>query len=185
MGWPRRSRDPDRALPELAELVARGLRSGQSLATALRTAGRELDRELTPSFSVALGPLDHGRPVGAACRDWAARAPSAGREMFAAVVELTAQLGGHAAPAFDALAAALRARAAARREAVALSTQARLSAVIIGVLPLVLGAAVLAADPATARAATAPGASRAGIAAGVACQVIGWCWIRRLTRWTR
>jgi tight adherence protein B len=187
--WPRgrplRRNEPDAALPELLELTARSLRAGESLSSAVQTAAREVGAAFTPSLSSALGRVDRGPTHSRVCREWAEQVPSVGRQMFAAIVGLSSELGGGAAHTFDTLALTLRARSAARSEARVLATQARASAMIIGVLPIVMSAVVVVAAPGTAVNIVRYPVCRLSFAGGCLAESVAFLWIRRLTRWTR
>jgi len=94
-------------------------------------------------------------------------------------------LGGGAAHTFDALASSLRARASAQREAEVMAAQARASALVIGVAPFAFAMVIAAVDPSIAGAEVQSGAGQLCLLGGVACELTGLCWIRRLSRSAR
>ena len=89
--------------------------------------------------------------------------------------------GGPAAEPIDRAAAVLRARAAEASDRVTQSTQARLSARVMTVLPIALLALLLVGSPSVRHAVTTP-AGGAAIAAGALLNAAGWRWQRRLIR---
>jgi tight adherence protein B len=177
-----RPTDDDRQLAELLEAVARLLRGGSSLPVALRDASFELDGTLRRELAMVLSASDHGRPLADSFDEWAQASRSSARQMVAAAMVVAHRVGGSAAHTFDALASSLRARAAARREAQVMATQARASAMVIGVAPLAFAVVIAAVDPAVAVAAVRTSAGRLCLLAGVACEALGLWWIRRLSR---
>src|SRR2546423_1833216 len=101
-----------------------GLRSGLSLRhAALRTAGTN-GSPLAPIASA----LDAGRPLSDVLGTAAAQAEDVDVRCVYSVLAPHADAGGDPVPAVSALATRLRRRQAARREARALTTQARLGA---------------------------------------------------------
>jgi len=175
----------DRELPDLLETVARFLRSGSSLSVALREASEELGESLRRELAVVLAGADHGRPLAESFADWARASSSPARHMVAAAMVIAHTLGGGAAHTFDALASSLRARAAAQREAEVMAAQARASALVIGVAPFAFAMVIAAVDPSVAGAVLRSSAGQLCLVGGVACEIAGLCWIRRLSRRAR
>ena len=175
----------DRELPELLETVARFLRSGSSLSVALREASEELGESLRRELSIVLAGADHGRPLADSFADWASASNSPARHMVAAAMVIAHMLGGGAAHTFDALASSLRARSSAQREAEVMAAQARASALVIGVAPLAFAMVIAAVDPSMAGAVVQSGGGQLCLLGGIACELAGLGWIRRLSRSAR
>jgi len=152
----------------LLDLVAAHVRGGDSLRVALAAAQHELPLSgtvVTPS--TRLEDLET-----AATRD-------ADEAVVVHVVGTAARLGGVAAATLHAGAAVLRERAAVRDDAAAHSAQARLSARVLTAVPLVFAAWGCLASAAFRHAlATPAGATLVGT--GLACNVLGWWWMRRI-----
>ena len=94
-------------------------------------------------------------------------------------VSAAMELGGPVAATLHRGAALLRERAAQRAEAMAYSAQARLSAKVLTAVPLVF-TAWSAATSATFRQAIASPTGLMAAAAGLACNTVGWWWMRRI-----
>lgn len=174
--------DHDRQLPELLETVARFLRSGSSLAVALRDASLELDESLRRELAVVLAGPAQGHTLAESFSRWAQQSGSPARQMVAAAMAVSHRVGGASAHTFDALASSLRARASVRREAHAMAVQARASAFVIGIAPLAFALVIAAADPSTIAAVARSAAGRLCLVAGLAFETLGIMWIRRLSR---
>jgi tight adherence protein B len=171
----------DHELPELLETVARFLRSGSSLSVALREASEELGDSLRRDLAIVLAGADHGRPLAESFAAWAGASSSPARQMVAAAMVIAHTLGGGAAHTFDALASSLRARASAQREAEVMAAQARASALVIGVAPFAFAMVIAAVDPSIAAAVVQSSAGLLCLVFGVLCEIVGLCWIRRLS----
>ena len=174
--------DDDRQLPELLEAVARFLRSGSSLAAALRDASLELDPSLRRELAIVLAGTARGRTLAESFDEWAQASRSPARHMVAAAMAVSHRVGGASAHTFDALASSLRARASARREAHAMAAQARASALVIGLAPLAFALVIAAVDPSLAASVVHSGGGRLCLIVGVAFEAAGLAWIRRLSR---
>lgn len=164
------------ALNDLAD----ALRSGSSLRQAITSSATD-GSPLAPVRSA----LDAGQPLAEALRA-AAGAPHAprgdGADLASAlcVLAVHADAGGDPLPAVRSLVAALSRRAAARAEARALTTQARLGARAILCLTPAFLVFVALADPHGALRSIADPRTRLAIALGLALQGLGGLWIRAI-----
>lgn len=172
-----------RRLPALAawtDAVSTELRAGASLAAAIERAAvpRVLARELAR--------LHARRAAGAAfvdaCRGWAADHPDADTVAVAGACCVALESGGPTASGFAGLAAALRARAEVRAEAVALATQARLSATVIALAPLAFLLVAGAGDRRVIDGLLGTAAGRTCLVLGLLLDGLGAGWMRRTVR---
>jgi len=178
--WPRSRREAaGGTTPELEAPVAvlddigRELRAGASLVAATTSALARRPGVL-PDVHRALA---RGAPLSAAL----ARAAGPGTDELVLLQALRASVaaGGPSSLALERAAMVLRERSAWRAERRAQSAQARLSATLLTLVPLAV-AAWAAASSSRVRAAylTMP-VTWFATAAGVACNVLGWWWMRR------
>ncbi len=89
------------------------------------------------------------------------------------------ELGGAVAATLHHGAALLREREAQRAEAMAYSAQARLSAKVLTGVPLAFTAWSAATSPTFRQAITSPTGLTAAVV-GLACNTVGWWWMRRI-----
>src|SRR5205823_9756314 len=118
--------------------------------------------------------------VGAALDGWVGERRCRAAELAAAVLAIGFRTGGATAPALDQSAAAIRQRAAALAEARSLTAQARLSATVLGVAPVAFAAVVSTIDPSVGSFLVATPAGVLLATTGLALDVGGWFWMRRL-----
>ena len=156
------------------ESLARAVRSGATLVAALRSI------DPPAAASTVLAPvllrLERGGRLGDAL-DTSSSSPHL--NVALTVLRACAVHGGPAAEPLDRAAATLRSRAADAAERRTQSAQARMSAIVMTVLPIAM-LAVLIATSSTTRSAVAGPAGSAIIAAGVALNIAGWRWMRRI-----
>jgi tight adherence protein B len=172
----RRARRSDAAdLASWCDALARALRGGTTLHHALRTVAPP--QGAAESLAPALLALERGLPVGRAVAD--VRGASSDLDLVLVVLRACADNGGAAAEPIDRAAAALRQRAALAGERRTHSAQARMSALVMTLLP---GAMLfmLAASSASVRAVVLTPVGLVVIAAGAVLNVAGWSWMRRL-----
>jgi tight adherence protein B len=166
------------ALPEFVHGVAGALRAGSSLVTAL-TAG-VVPAALADDLAAVRARIVAGCPVVDALAAWADAAGDAATRAVAGALAVVHLEGGAAAGPLDGLADALRARESVVREAAALATQARLSAVVILLAPIAFVLVGGVAAPEQIAHLTATWAGRGCLAAGLGLDVIGALWMRRI-----
>ncbi len=159
--------------------LARRVRAGSSLSSAL-TETIPPD----PSLRAATDPIRlaiaRGRPVGEAVTAEGST-PAVGATHLStarSVIAVAATLGGSAAAPLDRVAAALRLRAVDGQERSTHSAQARLSAHVMTVVPLVMLGVLVAADP-DVRAVVARPIGAGCVSLGLVLNLSGWTWMRR------
>lgn len=163
------------ALAAWCDALARAVRGGATLRHALCTVPPPA--HTAPLIAPALLALERGASVAAAL----AQIESASHDLHVVlvVIRACAEHGGPAAEPIDRAAAALRQRAALAGERRTNSAQARMSALVMTCLPgAMLG--TLALTSSSVRGAVATPAGVTAIALGVALNVAGWNWMRRL-----
>ena len=176
----------EQALPGALEAVARSLRSGASLRQAVEEAGRAAAsgsaRVLAAELSRAAAEAAQGASLVTALEGVAARRPLPGVRLGVAALCLGAETGGAQARAVDGVAATVRERLAVAAELRALSSQARISALVIGLAPVGFGAFAAATDPRTSQFMLHTPAGLALLVAGLVLDGLGWLWMQRLAR---
>ncbi|HKA04994.1 MAG TPA: type II secretion system F family protein [Acidimicrobiales bacterium] len=170
------------ALPVVLEDVARAVRSGSTLRHACAEAASTGTDPLRTELAAVVERAERGQPLGGAVVDWSRQHASPDVRLAGAALALAAAAGGSPARAVDGAAATLRERRAVAGEVRAHSAQARLSAIVIGVLPLAFLTWALAADGRTAAFLVADPIGWACLVAGVVLEVLGALWMRRIVR---
>jgi tight adherence protein B len=185
-----RRSDPADDVATTLDQIARAVAAGLSLTVAVE--------QLTPApahrpFAALLAPAVVEHRLGLPFADALARtADRLGRDDAApepalamTVLEFAARHGGVPAIALDRAAASVRERRAVVAERAVQSAQARMSALVLTLLPLGFAVWTLSTDQ---RVRTFLAGSPLGwgiIAAGLASNALGWLWMRRLIRGPR
>lgn len=184
-GWRagRRRRRLVGALPSALELIASDLRAGDALGAALgRTASSG------GPVGAALAPVVEAWRSGL-CLDDALARFGIGQECVEiraarALLRVLHRSGGPASAALEGLATSLRERVEVHEEAAALSTQARLSAMVMGIAPVGAAALSFADGGGSAAVLTGTVPGRACLAAGLLLEALALAWMRRILRVT-
>ena len=176
----RRDRHIESQLPGYLEAIARGLRTGLQLGPAAVEAAANTPPPLRNEVAPLADELSRGVRSADVFDRWARRRPQSGAGLAAAAMAFAATAGGARARAIDGVAATLRDRAALEGEVRSLTSQARVSALMIAALPagfLLLSAGV------GEHAAGFLFTTRLGLAilaCGLGLDAIGALWMRRI-----
>ena len=177
----RADRAVERDLPEVLDAVARSLRSGSSLRRAVDEAGSSVAGALHDDLARVRRSLEAGDPLGDALGRWAESRPLPGVRLTVAALALGAETGGASAQAVDGVAATLRTNLAIAAEVRALSSQARLSALVIALAPIAFSLLAFTTDGTTASFLLRTPLGLTCLTMGLALDTVGWLWMRRLT----
>lgn len=160
------------ALARWCDALARDVRSGDSLPKALRSQA--------PPTDTALGEirrrLEQGAPLHEAL---AVPVTTADEHAVLTVLAACAHHGGPAAQPLDRAAAALRRRAADDAERAVHSAQARLSALVMTVLPGAVLVLLLTTSPPVRTTVRTP-LGTSVVVLGLGLNAVGWWWMRRV-----
>jgi tight adherence protein B len=166
----RRLSGPD-DLAAWCDRLARAVRGGATLPAAVRRSVPPDDTRVRPVITA----LEHGLPLRAAL---AQVDPAADLDVVTTVLDACAASGGSAAEPLDRAAAALRGRAAEAAERRTHSAQARLSALVMTVIPIAM-LVVLLVTAASVRDVVRSPLGGLVVTIGGALNLAGWRWMRR------
>lgn len=177
----RRNRQVERSLPDALDAVARSVRSGASLRQALHEATAAVRGPLHDDLAVVVRDVGDGASVDDALTRWCVRRPLPGVRLATAALALGAETGGASAQAIDGVTATLRTNLGIAGEVRALSSQARLSALVIVLAPIAFSFLAATSDGTTAAFLLGTPVGWVCLAAGLGLDAIGWLWMRTLT----
>jgi tight adherence protein B len=134
-------------LPEALELVARALRSGQSLAAAMHVVGEEMPDPIAGEFGRVFDEQNLGIPIEEALKNMCDRVPNMDLRFFVTSVGIQRQTGGDLAEILDKIGYVVRERFRILGQVKALTGEGRLSGVVLIALPFGLFGFMLNAKP--------------------------------------
>lgn len=140
-----------RQFPDALGMIVRGLRVGQAVAQALRSVARDAPQPTAGEFARLSDRLAIGVSLPEALTEMARESGVTEYRFFATALVLQSQTGGSLSEALDILAEVIRNRLALRKRAYALASEARTSAIVLGILPAATGAALMLVSPDYAR----------------------------------
>jgi len=160
--------------------LAAAVRSGASLTQAIRYAATEAAPPVREDLTHLVEQLDTGIALDHALRSWAADRPSPNVELVVGALELHRRSGGDLPSVLDQVAGAIRDRVSITREVRSLTAQARMSAWILGLLPVGFFAFLWLTSRHDIEGALTTPVGVACVLGGLLLEVGAFVWIRKL-----
>ncbi|MEN6406423.1 MAG: type II secretion system F family protein [Thermoguttaceae bacterium] len=134
-------------LPDALEMLARSLRSGQSLGFGFNMVATEMPAPISKEFGRIFEEQNLGVPLDDSLRSLTDRIPNLDLKFFVTAVILQRQTGGDLAEILDKIGDLIRERFRIWGQVQALTGEGRLSGVVLLALPFVLFLAVYQLNP--------------------------------------
>ncbi len=136
-----------RQFPDALAMIVRAVRVGLPIVEAIRVVARENSEPTAGEFAALVAQTSIGVPLDDALRDMAERNRLPEYRFFATALSLQSQTGGGLTETLEGLADTIRKRVAARMRGHALAAEARMSAYVLGALPIVTGTLLSILNP--------------------------------------
>ena len=172
----------DSQLADSLQLLAGSLRAGYSVPQAIDAVVREGEEPMTTEFGRALVEARLGVPLEDALEAVGERMRSVDFRWVVMAIRIQRDVGGNLAEVLTNVAATLRERERLRRQVRVLSAEGRLSAWILGLLPVVFGGYLLLVRPDYLRPLWTTSLGWLMLLTAAVLFVIGVFWLRRVVR---
>jgi len=129
------------------DVIIRGIRSGLPVSECLGIIARETPEPVSTEFKLLVEGQQLGMTLKQALERATRRMPTADMKFFAVVLNLQQQTGGNLAETLAGLSNVLRGRKKMADKIRAMSSEARLTATIIGALPFLISLVIYAINP--------------------------------------
>ena len=143
----RRLRLLQEQLPDALDMLTRALRAGHALSSALQMAGQEMNEPMASEVRMVHEEVNFGLTLQQAMTHLTERVPLTDLRYFAVAVQIQRESGGNLAEVLGKLAQLIRARLRLLARVRVLSSEGRLSAWILVLLPFVLGGLLAVFNP--------------------------------------
>ena len=166
--------------PEAIDLMARALRAGHALPTALQMVSDEIPEPVGTEFRLLFDQQNFGMSLPEALKAFGARIPLIDARFFVTAVLTQREMGGNLSEVLDKLSSVIRDRFKVKRQVRAVSAHGRITGAVLMALPPCTAGALFIISPSWMRLLTNDPMGVQMIVAGVALQTIGIFWIRRV-----
>ena len=166
--------------PVALDVFVRGLRAGHPVASALELVTTEMVDPIGSEFGIVLDEVTYGLELRDALQNMADRSGVEDMQMFVVSLSIQAETGGNLAEILDNLAKVIRDRAAMMMKVRALSSEGRMTALILTLLPVVSFVGLFLSSPSFYLDVADHPAFIPGFSLLILGFAIGVFWIRKL-----
>ena len=168
--------------PEAIDTLARAVRAGHALTTALELIANEVSEPVAGEFRQLFEEQKFGLPVRDALINLAERIPLVDVKFFVTAVMLQRETGGNLAEILDNLSYVIRERFKILRQVRVHTAQGRLTMVLLMALPPTIVVVMLVMNPGFIQPLFTDPVGHALIVGGITLQTLGYFVIRRIIR---
>lgn len=133
-----RGKKMNNQLPEALAILSNGLRAGLSFTQSMLIAGKEMEEPISYEFNKIVRDNSLGKPIDEALSDFSKRTEDEDIDIFVTAILIQRQVGGNLSEILDVLATTIRDRIKLRGDIKTITAQSKMSAVVVGSIPLVL-----------------------------------------------
>lgn len=137
----------ERQLPEALDLVTRALRSGHAFSSALQMVGEEMAEPIAGEFRIVHDEVNFGVSLQQALTNLSERIPLTDLRYFIVSVLIQRDSGGNLTEVLGNLSQLIRERLKLMAKVKVLSSEGRLSAWILGIMPFALAGVMFLVNP--------------------------------------
>jgi len=143
----KRAKQLNDQLPQALSLISNGLRAGFSFPQAMAVVGREMEAPIADEFSKVLRDNSYGKNMDEALLDLSKRTADEDLDIFITTLLIHLQVGGDLSEILDTISETIRERVKLKGDIRTMTAQSQMSAVVIGILPLVIAGAMFLLNP--------------------------------------
>ncbi|HTR66377.1 MAG TPA: type II secretion system F family protein [Terriglobales bacterium] len=166
--------------PEAIDTLARAVRAGHALTTALELIGNEVSEPVASEFRKLFEEQKFGLPVRDALINLTERVPLVDVKFFVTAVMLQRETGGNLAEILDNLSYVIRERFKILRQVRVYTAQGRLTMMLLMGLPPIIVISMLLMNPSFIRPLFSDPIGHSLIVGGIALQTVGYFVIRKV-----
>jgi tight adherence protein B len=168
--------------PGVLDLIAASLESGASVVRALELVVEEADEPTASEFGRVLVATRMGSELAEALAVMSERLGSRDVDWTVQAISVQQRTGGKLAEILRIVARTMRGRAEVMREVQTLTVEGRLSAVILGALPFLIGLVMLVVNPGYLKPLFTEAVGLLMVAVAGALMLVGFVWLRKVVR---
>jgi tight adherence protein B len=176
----RRRRQFATQLPDMLQLLAGSLRAGYSLLQGVDAVALEVSDPMGQELRRVLAEARLGRPLEEALDDAAERMASADFSWAVMAVGIQREVGGNLAELLDTVAETMIQRERLRREVRSLTAEGRVSAIILGLMPVGLGLMMYGINRTYIEKLFNTGVGQAMLGGSVVLALFGFIWMKKI-----
>jgi tight adherence protein B len=167
-------------LPDTLQLLSGSLRAGYSLQQGVEAVSQEVEDPMGRELRRVMVEARLGRPLETALDDAATRMASPDFEWAVMAIRIQREVGGNLAELLMIVSETMLQRERLRRDVKALTAEGRISAIVLAVLPVILGFAMYVINPDYIRTLFDETVGQLLILGGIVLALIGFFWMKKV-----
>jgi tight adherence protein B len=175
-----RNKKMEEQLPETLTLISNSLKSGFGLLQALSLAAEQLEPPISTELEQTIYEMNVGSSADEALLNLSSRTRSYDLDLVVTAILVQRAVGGNLSEILETVAATMRERVRIRGEIQTLTAQQRMTGMVIGLLPVGVGALFLLISPDYISLLFTETIGRVMLAIAVIMELIGLLVIRRI-----
>jgi tight adherence protein B len=170
----------EEVFPEAVDMLGRAIRAGHPLSAGIQMVGQEMAEPVAGEFRTIFEEQRFGVPFADALMGMVDRIDLVDVRIFATAVLVQREVGGNLSEILDNISGTIRARFKIRRQLRTYTAQGRMSGIVVGSMPIVVGVLFYAINPEYIRVLFEHPLGRIMLAAAITLQIFGYLWIRKI-----
>lgn len=167
-------------LPDTLQLLSGTLRAGYSLMQGVEAVAQEVAEPMGLELRRVVTEARLGRPLEESLEGTAERMNSPDFAWAVMAIRIQREVGGNLAELLLTVAETMTARERLRRDVAALTAEGRVSAIVLGVLPILLGLAMFVINPDYIKTLFTDGLGIAMLIMSGVSMLIGFFWMKKI-----
>jgi tight adherence protein B len=169
-------------LPDAVDIMKRALRAGHPFNACLKLVAEDMDAPIAREFELTFADVNYGSDLRQALLGMLLRVPSTSLMAVVTAVLIQKETGGNLAEIFERISQVIRSRFRFGRKVRTLSAEGRLSAWILGLVPIVLFGVIWITTPEYLPPMLAHPLGRKLIMFAGLMLIVGVLWMRKIIR---
>jgi tight adherence protein B len=167
-------------MPAAIDAMKRALRAGHPLSSTFKLVAEDMEDPIAKEFELTFADINYGNDLRRAMLGMLQRVPSLTVMALVTAILVQKETGGNLAEILDQISKVVRGRFKFQRLVRTLSAEGRMSAWVLGMIPLLLFAVISFTTPTYLPVLLEHPVGRQLIAGGMVLAFIGFFWIRKV-----
>ena len=167
-------------LPEAIDTICRSLQAGHAFNSAFTLVGEELADPIATEFRITMEENNLGVNINEAMQNLAERVPLTDLKFFVVAVLIQRETGGNLAEILGNISIIIRDRFKLRRQIGVMTAEGRLSAKILGVMPIIMLGLMATLNPTYGPLMFNSPTGQYALKIGAVMMLLGFVWMRSI-----
>jgi tight adherence protein B len=170
----------EEVFPEAIDMLGRAVRAGHPLSAGIQMVGQEMAEPVAGEFRTIFEEQRFGVPFADALMGMVDRIDLVDVRIFVTAVLVQREVGGNLSEILENISGTVRARFKIRRQLRTYTAQGRMTGMVVGAMPIVVGLAFYAINPEYISVLFEHRLGRLMLTFAITMQIFGYLWIRKV-----